>query len=385
MPKRLKVHGPRPGPTTSELRKKRMVHNPSDDSKWAPTDPNKLTRQQKRVILSKVFKVAVRCVFKNHQYQFKGQTYRQTDGAPIGLRLTSIVARIVMDQWAAEFLVKTQDANINLHMFTKYVDDVNVILSMLKKGTRWSQENEVLEHTQEAEEEDISSGVTQEAVTMECVRQIADSIKPWLRFTSDLPENHPGGMVPILDLQVWVRHPDQSEEGLGSDLIGWRFFEKTSASSRVLRAASAYTWRSKITTLSMEVFRRLRNTSRQMTLEAKSDIIGEFIGKMRRSGYERTTVRSILQSGITFYYRKVRVDLEGGPRLNVRREDNTLQNRRAKLGGKETWFSRRRGGSQREKRKPRDGGHRVGTPGSTPKTVPGSLVDPGRAAKARTL
>ena len=52
---------------------------------------------------------------------------------------------------------------------------------------------------------------------MEVLRSAADSVVSWLSFTMNLPEYHEGGMVPMLDLQVWVHHPPQEEmeEGLG--------------------------------------------------------------------------------------------------------------------------------------------------------------------------
>ena len=62
-------------------------------------------------------------------------------------------------------------------------------------------------------------------------------------------------------------------------------------------------------------------------------------------------VKAVLQSGITFFYRKTRVDLEVGPKVNVRREDNIMQRRREKLGGGERWFARWRGGESERERK----------------------------------
>ena len=256
-----------------------------------------------------------------------------------------------MDQWAQEFLVRTQEAGLSLHMFAKYVDDMNVILSMVARGTRWDPDSGKLVHTMELEEEDYTAGRSQEAVTIECVRTIADSVKPRLTFTADLPENNASGMVPMLDVQVWIRHPDPSEDGLGSDLVTWKFYEKGSSSCRLLHSVSMYTWRSKITTLSMEIFRRLWNTTRQLTMVAKLEILTNMVDKMRRSNYPMSTVTAVLQSGITFYYRKTRVDLEGGPKVNTRREDNTLQRRREKLGGGENWFSRCKGGEAERERK----------------------------------
>ena len=146
----------------------------------------------------------------------------------------------------------------------------------------------------------------------------------------------------------------EEEEGLSSDLLAWSFFEKPVASSKVLRAASAYTWRSKLVTMAMELHRRLRNTSRQLTFKAKSDIVCKFVHKLRSSGYGPGAVGGILESGTTFYYRKLRCDLEGGPRLNDRptlSQGQVVTKRRSKLGASQKWFSRRRGGWKESMRK----------------------------------
>ena len=76
-------------------------------------------------------------VFSNHMHQFNGLMYKQLLGAPIGLRLTSVVAHIVMDQWVKKFLVPITDAGVKVHLLVIYVDDINVILSMLPLGTQW--------------------------------------------------------------------------------------------------------------------------------------------------------------------------------------------------------------------------------------------------------
>ena len=63
------------------------------------------------------------------------------------------------------------------------------------------------------------------------------------------------------------------------------------------------------------------------------------------------TVTSILRSGMTYYMRKVRIELQGGPPVNERREDRTVAKKRAKLGATEKWFARRRGGAKETTRK----------------------------------
>ena len=179
-------------------------------------------------------------------------------------------------------------------------------MSMVPLGTRWVKDK--MEHSEEMERQDVAASKSQEEITMQCVQGAANSIVSWLDFTIDLPEYHESGT----DLRVWVQHPlpEEETEGLGADLIMWEFYEKETAANRVLRALSAFTCRCKLTTLAMETFRRMRNSSRQMTVEARTMIIYRFTERLRRSGYSQKTVSGILESGLKYYYRKVRVDLE---------------------------------------------------------------------------
>ena len=350
IPQRTKKKGMRPGPTTQELRDK--APNPDkptttpQPSKWKATTSagNKLTDRDTRILFAKVIKVAMRTVFHHHMYQFAGVTYRQARGGPIGLRLTSLVARLVMDHWASLYLTKMTDSGVKVHMFAKYVDDVNVVNEMLQLGSRWR--NDGVEWSEEWRQEDVRLQMSREAVTMGVLREAADSILEWLEFTSDLPENYESGKVPMLDLEVWVQHPLENEEGLEADLLVWKFFEKPVMTKKVIRSSTAFTWRNTIVTLSMEVFRRLRNTSRQLTSTARAAILCTFVDKMRNSGFTQGTTKGVLKSGIEHYYRKLKQDLSGGPRLNSRDETNVVQKRRTKLSAGSNWFSRRRGGQK---------------------------------------
>ena len=54
----------------------------------------------------------------------------------------------------------------------------------------------------------------------------------------------------------------------------------------------------------------------------------------------------MIQSGTRFYYRKVRLDLEGGPSLNMRSKRDLVSKRRSKAGAAKDWYARRRGGQE---------------------------------------
>ena len=93
-----------------------------------------LSDMQKRTLLAKV---AIKSVFANHVYRFMGVTYLQLEGGPIGLRLTSVVARVVMDHWVSRFLTSLQDSGVKVWAIMKYVDYVNIVIDILEPGWRW--------------------------------------------------------------------------------------------------------------------------------------------------------------------------------------------------------------------------------------------------------
>ena len=102
VPSHLNKFGPRPGPTTNNCPQKKHKRKNLDDcqddaekqvkTKWTETDVNMLSDRDKRLLLSVVFLIATRLVFKHHCYSFNGNIFRQSRGGPIGLRFTSIVA-----------------------------------------------------------------------------------------------------------------------------------------------------------------------------------------------------------------------------------------------------------------------------------------------------
>ena len=101
----------------------------------------------------------------------------------------------------------------------------------------------------------------------------------------------------------------------------------------------------------MEVFRRMRNTTRRATLDLRISILEDFCKKLRSSGYSKANVESMMEDGLIYYYRKVRIQLEGGEKLNRRSEKDVVQRKRAKLGAAERWFQRRRGGQDERNKK----------------------------------
>ena len=163
-----------------------------------------------------MIQIVVLAIFRNHCFQFRGCLYRQSKGGPIGLWLTSLVACIITERWAATVLFKLDFAGARLYAFMKYVDDVNMVLRSMSKGLRWV--GEELVWTKESEAEDELSGHSVERLTMMRVREAAESVFPWLQFTVDPPEDHEEGAVPMLDLQVWVQPMSNQPAEIGESV-----------------------------------------------------------------------------------------------------------------------------------------------------------------------
>ena len=56
----------------------------------------KLKEHEKLEIIATVIEIVTKELFKNHFYEFGGETYHQEGGGPIGLRGTCAVARVCM-------------------------------------------------------------------------------------------------------------------------------------------------------------------------------------------------------------------------------------------------------------------------------------------------
>ena len=67
-----------------------------EETKWGPA-PAVVEEKDRRMIMGKVIELAILAVMNNHYYQFGGRYFKQGTGGAIGLRLTGLVCRIVME------------------------------------------------------------------------------------------------------------------------------------------------------------------------------------------------------------------------------------------------------------------------------------------------
>ena len=85
-----------------------------DGEKWQPCDhPNNVQRKK---MLGLCVALGVKVVMSNHTYMVGDEFYLQTEGGPIGLELTGIVARVYMMSWDKRFMKAVEDEGLNVEM-----------------------------------------------------------------------------------------------------------------------------------------------------------------------------------------------------------------------------------------------------------------------------
>ena len=108
---------------------------------------------------------------------------------------------------------------IRRKLYTRYIDDQNIVVEELEPGSRYNREEEKIEIVEELIERDMEEPGDKR--TFEIVRQVGDSLEEMIKLTADYPSNHVTGRVPILDMEVWI---SRDEEGVSK--IRWSFYEK---------------------------------------------------------------------------------------------------------------------------------------------------------------
>ena len=117
--------------------------------------------------------------------------------------MTGVVARIVMDKW--EKLMKESLAKnlVEIYLFGKYVDDVNLATSLIAKGYSWSDgPDRRLVWSEERYTRDVNREVSDSERTLELIREEASRLVKGLDFTADCQERNSDGKCPMLDLKV---------------------------------------------------------------------------------------------------------------------------------------------------------------------------------------
>ena len=128
-------------------------------------------------------------------------------------------------------------SQIELKLYSRYVDDVDLATTKIGSGT-------------EAEKEER---------TMTYIQDIANSIHPSIRVTIDYPTKHANGRLPVLDLEQWIEEIDVND--IKKPQILHSHYMKPMSNKGVIHRNSALTMRTKMNILVADLIRVMRNVS----------------------------------------------------------------------------------------------------------------------------
>ena len=132
-----------------------------------------------------------------------------------------------------------------------------------------------------------------EAWSAEVYRTIANEVLPTsVRMKEDVPGNYPSGLLPILDTQVCVRN----------GRILFHHFSKPMASLEVVLSRSNMSMSSKLSILTQEACRRLRNFSPSIPWEVKLKEVNRLMWQVRSCGYSKNLREIVAKRTLEKYW-----------------------------------------------------------------------------------
>ena len=76
-------------------------------------------------MFTEAMKIVLLFIMQNHLYTFVNQLKLQSEGGPIGLELTGVLAQLFMVRWDRQMAEKLEENGIGLRMYKRYVDDIS--------------------------------------------------------------------------------------------------------------------------------------------------------------------------------------------------------------------------------------------------------------------
>ena len=153
-------------------------------------------------MMSLALEQGVLAVFK-HNYSWNTEVKLQDEGAPIGLTISGASDKVAMLAWVREFQLRLMEATETIpdhepYLHQLYVDNNSGIMEELPPGTRLIEGKFRVLEKLVAEDTRVKG----DRRTAELVKELANSICPYLQMDVDFPSNHTSRWMPILDSEV---------------------------------------------------------------------------------------------------------------------------------------------------------------------------------------
>ena len=295
------------------------------------------TKEEKRNMFGKVIEILIVVTTENHVYKFGNEFRVQAKGGPIGLRCTGEMADCCMIDWDKILIEKLKNVGIEPKIYKRFKDDINVCTESLEKGSKLVDGEIIIDE----EKRTIDEGKSDDIITMEIIREIAETIDPNIKLTIDSPSSHEDKLMPILDLKVGL-NPEENYR------IDYQFFEKPTKNEKVLMANAAMRAKSIRTILTQECLRIFRNTSLELGEDIRNKHLNKFMLKLKNSGHSVHFRKQILNSAFQAFQKMIEEDINGTKPMFRARNWNYEERCKNKIQKKRNWFKNNKGSTEIE-------------------------------------
>ena len=107
--------------------------NDNKEKRWKPWEPSveKPNMEEQRKMVCYALGVTMKTTLKNHIFRFHDQIRKQKNGGAIGVKAAGDIATLFMVWWDREFKKMVLDEGIDMKLYTRYVDDENIVCKAL--------------------------------------------------------------------------------------------------------------------------------------------------------------------------------------------------------------------------------------------------------------
>ena len=242
---------------------------------------------------------------------------------------------------------KLQNINNNPKIMYRYCDDVRNLVRSIKRGWRWRKGK--MMYKRKWEEEDLKQQLTPDQMTKRTLKDIMESVFKEFKFEMETQEDHESNTLPTLDYQTFM-----AEDG---KTVLYFYFEKSVGKKFVINKESALGEGVKVSTLSQEVVRRMKTTSRLLDTSVRVNIINTFTRKLERSGYQAKQIREIISAGLCGYEKIVKKAERTGGNINRGASEGAGRRHLKRLLGRQNWFrvDKKKGDENEEEKEKKEG------------------------------
>ena len=234
-------------------------------------------------MLAEALRIAIVFIMKHHIYIFDSKIKKQSKGGAIGLELTGDLAQVYMAWYDRQLRRRMDDRGIQVLLYQRYVDDINLVFKVPHPDSdeRWMNE----------------------------VKYIGNMMHPYTTINNvDYPSNHNDNRMPILDLKVWIQNRN---DGSSRSIVLHEFYRKEVSSKAVSHARSAMPLSMKRTTMTQELLRIMLRCSPELKWEQVIPHLDECMMRMQFSGYDKRFRMETLKSALKGYAEIEKKDKEG--------------------------------------------------------------------------